>query len=462
MENSGQIHWHEGLFLQPQHLQHMQRHLLGRLIQERSLGWPYPYGLIESRLSSDELQNMRVRFDRLRLIMPSGLEIHVPDNTDLPALDIKEAFESHTGSFILRLGVPLYYGHRGNTIQSPSKDDWREKRLYRVSEVQEADENTGENPQPVMVRRINARLLGDQDDPTDLEVLPLLRISHAAGEDVGLPRQDPSFVPACLVLGGSPALRELVRDLANQVEASRKELAIQVTRGGQTTETMRGVQFEQVLRLRTLGGFGGVLASLAAAATISPFSVYLVLRQLLGELAALRPERDLFDVGEYDHDNPAVVFNDLSGRIRSLLRGAVAARFLQAPLTLDSQKQVLVASLSEEHLTAPNEYFLGIRTKEEARAIAALVEDRDKFRMVPVSLYRQRVFGVKLVEERYPPLELPSQQGLHYFRLLRAESARMWERIQQEKIVAINWTGVESTDWTFTLYMTLPEEGSKA
>jgi hypothetical protein len=40
----------------------------------------------------------------------------------------------------------------------------------------------------------------------------------------------------------------------------------------------------------------------------------------------------------------------------------VAARFLQVPLTLDSQKQVLVASLSEEHLTAPNEYFLGIRT----------------------------------------------------------------------------------------------------
>ncbi|HEV2394898.1 MAG TPA: hypothetical protein VG146_21320 [Verrucomicrobiae bacterium] len=39
-------------------------------------------------------------------------------------------------------------------------------------------------------------------------------------------------------------LREIVRDLVSQVEASRKELVVQLARGGFSLETMRGVQFD--------------------------------------------------------------------------------------------------------------------------------------------------------------------------------------------------------------------------
>ena len=259
MPSIGQVHWHEGLFLQPHHLQAMQRQLVEQFIGERRLAFPYPYGLIDAKISADALENMLVRFDRLRVVMPSGLEVSVPENAELPALDIKQAFASGSGSFGISIAVPLWYAGRGNSIESNGKDDWRTKRIYRVSEIQSADENTGENPQPLMVRRINARLLLDDDDRTDMEVLPLIRISHATGEDVGLPKQDPSFIPACFVLSGSPGLRDLVRDLSNQVEASRKELVIQITRGGFTVDTMRGVQFEQMLRLRTLNRFSARL-----------------------------------------------------------------------------------------------------------------------------------------------------------------------------------------------------------
>lgn len=74
-----------------------------------------------------------------------------------------------------------------------------------------------------LIRRLNARLL-DGDDRTDLETLPIVRIKHGSGHGVGLPTPDRSFLPACMRLSGSAVLRELVRDLANQVEASRKEL----------------------------------------------------------------------------------------------------------------------------------------------------------------------------------------------------------------------------------------------
>lgn len=456
---SALVHWHEGLFLQPQHLQYMQRHLLNRFASERRLGWAYPYGLVESKLSTDALENMLVRFDRLRVVMPSGLEVSVPDNADLPALDIKRMFEASSDSFTISIGVPLWYANRGNTIEHTSDDDWRVKRLYRVAEMAQADENTGENAQPMQIRRINARLLFDDDDHSDIEFLPLLRIAHATGEDVGLPRQDPSFVPPCLLLAGSPTLRDLVRDLAHQVEASRKDLVFQVTRGGFSIETLRGAQIEQIMRLRTLNRYSARLPQLVLSPAISPFEMYLELRELLGELAALHPHRDPFEAPAYDHENPAISFHEVSNKIRAMLRGAVAASFLKVPFVREGN--IFIAKLTDEHLTKPNEYFLGIKSTDDPRALAQLVEDGERFKVMAKSMVEQRIFGVKLAEERHPPLELPAQVGLNYYRMHRSEG-RMWPQVVKEKEMAIRWRGSEAADFELTLYMTIPaEEGDQ-
>ena len=107
------------------------------------------------------------------------------------------------------------------------------------------------------------------------------------------------------------------------------------------------------------------------------------MRELLGELAALHPDRDQFEAAAYDHDNPAVAFNELAQKIRGLLRGSVAARFLSVAFT--RAEKTLVAALSDEHLNVPNEYFLGIKTKDDPRAVAMLVEDADKFKLMAKS-----------------------------------------------------------------------------
>jgi len=459
MAIEGDIHWSEGLFLQPHHLQIMQRNFRESFARQSRLIWSYSYGLIEARISDDQLENMRVSFDRLHAIMPSGLVVNVPDNTDLPSIDIKQAFTSASGRLTISLGVPIWYSSRANVIDRGGDQDWRAKRTYRVAEIERTDENTGDNPQPIWVRHINARLLLDQEDRSDLEVLPLLCIVHGTSEDIGLPRQDPAYIPPCFVIGGSSVLRELLVDLANQVMASRSELVVQINRGGFSIENMRGVQFEQMLRLRTLNRFSAQLSSLIAIPSrVPPFRIYLILRELLGELAALRPDRDQYEVVPYDHDNPSVAFNELSNRIRGLLKGAVRAKYLKIPLALDREEKLFAATLTEEALSLPNEYFLAVKTKQDPAELAKLVLDRDKFKLMPRSLAKQRVFGVQLTRELYPPVELPAQVGLHYFRVARDESARLWDRIQQERAIAVRWPGVETSDFEITLFMTVPDE----
>lgn len=454
MATNGYVHWHEGLFLQPHHLQWMQRTLLGRFADERRLTWAYPYGTVEARLSPDALENMLVRFDRLRVVMPGGMEVSVPDSADLPALDIKQAFEAGSGSFTVLLGVPLWYATRGNAIELGGEADWRVKRQYRVAEASAADENTGENPQPVLVRRLNARLLLETDDRTDLETIPVLRVGRGTGDETGLPRQDPAYIPPCMLLAASPTLRDMIRDLANQVEASRSEQLVKLTRGGFSVDTMRGVQFSQMLRLRSLNRFGARLASIWNAPGVTPFEVYLELRELLGDLSALTPDRDQYDAPKYDHDNPAIAFQELVRKIRPLLKAEGQETWLKAEFRREGA--VFVVDLTPEHLTVPNEYLLGIKTAQDPRAVAKLVEDPDQFKMMAFSMTGRKIYGVKLQEERHPPLELPSQVGLHYFRINRAESERMWDRVKQEKKISLEWPNVDGSDFQVTLYMTVP------
>jgi type VI secretion system protein ImpJ len=449
-----QVHWHEGLFLLPHHLQRFQRSLADCNSAERRLNWAYPYGLVEARLSHDDLENMRIRFDHLDAIMPSGEEVRFPRDAELPAIDIKQAFESRN-RFVVYLGLPLWFSARANCVSPGQTVDARAKILYRVVETEVVDENTGENAKAMLQRRLNARLLLEDEDRSDLEVIPLLRVTRAVGDEIGLPQQDPEFVGPCFVLGGSITLRDLVRDLSSQVLASRQELVVQVTRGGFSIDTLRGIQFEQIMRLRTLNRYGARLEALIETSNVAPFEIYVLLRELMSELAALHPDRDLFETVPYDHDNPYPVFSELAAKIRQLLRGSVAPSFIKVPFT--DLNGLLSAVMTDEHLQRPTDYFLGIRTKEDPRTLARLVEDADRFKLMPQSLASRAIRGVVLKEERFPPLELPAQSGLYFFRLLRGQSSRSWQQIQAEKVAVVRWTGNESADYDINLYMTLPK-----
>lgn len=455
-----QIHWHEGLFLQPHHLQRLQRSVGEGLRDERRRSWAYPYGVADVRLSADALENFQIRFDRLRVVMPSGVEVDFPDTAELPVLDIRQAFQAHGGQVTVLLGVPLWFDARANTAD-PGADS-RAKLLYRVAEASVTDENSGDNAQPVLVRRVNARLLLETDDKADLETIPLLKILPAAGENVGLPRQDAQFAPPCLVLAGSPALRELVRDLAAQVDASRKELVLQTTRGGFDWNNLRGMQLEQILRLRTLNRHAGRLPALVEAPSVPTFQFYLEMRELLGELSALQPDRDDFDTPAYDHDRPFLPFYEMASKIRGHLRGTVAASFAKVDFT--PAEGYHEAYFSPEHFTMPVDFFLGIKTREDPRQLARLIEDADRFKLMPRSLSGRAIRGVQLKEERFPPMELPAQSGLYYYRVQREVSARAWGQVAVEQAAIIRWTGADiagvaagtGEDYQITLYMTLP------
>src|SRR4051812_39552954 len=180
------VHWHEGLFLQPHHLQIMQHRLRAEIRVARSLLNPHCYGVVESRVSQDDLSDGRIRFERLRVIMPSGQEVFFPEDATLPALDIKGDLVRSTGPIDVLLAVPLWVKSRANAFRQGDRVDPRIKLLFIPEEARDVpDENTGENPQAIHVRKVNARVALRGEDLSDMESLPILRVLRVTGEDPG-------------------------------------------------------------------------------------------------------------------------------------------------------------------------------------------------------------------------------------------------------------------------------------
>jgi len=443
------VHWHEGLFLLPHHLQLMQRGLLANMRSERRLVWQYPYGVIECRLMRDQLEAGRIMFEDLRVVMPSGIEIN-PENTDLASLDIQPELARSAGGFNIYLGVPEWRPNAANAFSLGQAADSRVKVLYGLKEITRPDENTGENPKTIRVRMVNARLMLESENRSQMEVLPLLRIQRAADRAKDRPTPDPDFVPPCLLLSGSTRLRRLVTELAAKVESVRNELAQKLARGGLNTER----KVAKTLKLRTLGHFAGSLPALAAAPSTTPFEVYLVLRELLGELAAIKPSPADFSSAAYDHDNPLPCFDELDTKIRRLIPDEEES-FLWVAFEKNTKGNPQ-ASLKGEHLTRPLGYFLRVKTRMPYSELASYLRQRTKFQVLPASLEGYAIDGAELKEDRVPDA-LPAEPDCHFFRLCMKEYVS-WSAFEEDKSVVLVWktSDFDLADATFGLYMPVP------
>lgn len=461
-----QIHWHEGLFLQPQHLQSMQRNLLSGIWTERRYSLPFSYGVIEARLARDDLADQRIRFEKLQVAMPDGTLFRFPQDATLPTLDIREAFRERPSGFVIGLGLPLWHSKGANTLDgTKARPGLRQKLIYQVDETEMVDENTGENPQPVQVRKLNGMLMFEDEDRSDMQFLPLIKVvRQITDESAGMPRTDPHFVPPSLLLASAPVIFQLVRDLTSQVSATRDQIAKSLAGAALDLRQLQGSQFEHLGRLRCLARAAALLPSLiddspyvaGCAGRVPLFDIYLALRDLLAELCALYPGKTLEDPLPYDHDDPYPSFADLDLKIRSFLGTLTKPRYRKVEFHLD--ETVFVGDIEPAFFQNATGYYLSIETPMDPTSLVRLAEDRDNFKLIPVSYGLRALRGLVLREERTPPLELPVKAKQYFFRVVSDESGRIWEHFIKEPQGIVHFEAPDLTRFRISLYATTPGE----
>ena len=438
MAISGDVFWHEGLFLRPHHFQLTDRRSRERDESLRRLMRPFPYGVVRARLATDDLLRQRLRFENLHVVMRDGLEVDVPGNADLPVVAFRERFEMSTEPLTVYLAVPYFSDNESAVVHKEADAAGPVRSMFSLREGECNDEQTGDNPQPVQVKRLNARLMFDGDDRDGYNALPILRIAHGAGQYEGEPVVDVSFIPPSLVVTGSDVLIETCRRIANLVEANRQQLAQGDVFERRSAENVRGADMVNFMRYRTLARFGPRVQQLVRVPKLSPFDFYLECLGLVGELGALSAEGAPPVPPESNHDNLAPCFAELESALRFMLRDTVEVPLLRVPFVRSDDGQ-WAAQLDQEHLERPNAYYLALRSRMDSNRLASLVERGEGFKLIATSLARMSaaIFGVQLRLEHAPPPVLPRETGLYYFKLETAARESVWQRVTDEKAMCI-------------------------
>lgn len=450
------LHWHEGMFLHPHHFQTFQRAVDHALVQERLISRSFGYGLVEFRLSEGALPSKRVQFERLRVVLPGGIEICVPENAELATLDIKSVFDSSDSPIVVALAVPAYQPERPNQLDPTQEYD---KRRYRFESVELPDENTGDNPQGVQVRKYNARLILNPEGPmSDMDVVPLFRIGRGVGERLDMPVLDETYIPPLIIAHAWPPLRQRVEGVTARARVTHDQLMNRMIGEGFNAERMQGSQIHQLLKLQTLARQSARLTALVSSNAVRPFEWYLELRSCAAELIALEPGRKEDDVPDYNHDDLTFTFQKLFAVLDRLLVAQVKVKYRTAEFKTADRMRLAV--LSDDDVRLPNEYFLAIESKLPPQQIVDLAHNRVRFKVMSEKRVHDAVYGITVREER-APMGLPTPPNVYYFRLNHTgdeDSKQMWKNIVAEKRIAIRWPNMEQTEFSkLTLYMMVPE-----
>ena len=292
--------------------------------------------------------------------------------------------------------------------------------------------NTGTNEKPLAFRMLNARLLLDGDDRSDLEVIPLVRLQASGGDRSGRYRIDHDFIGPCLYGNASARLYNIIQDTAHLLDGSRAELFGQVARSGFAADTMYGRSLEAVMRLGALTRGATRIKPMLLAPGITPFMWYLELVSLLADLSIFTSDSDLLTDCAYEHNDPLTVFLALHARIKASLKSTAPSASLR--VEFKKTDSCYTAPLSEQHLKTPSEYYLVIRTKQDSRAVTELVEDRNRFKLMPPSQVGAARYGIELKKEDIPPPHLNVPRGALTFRLVRSSNPERWKSIERREM----------------------------
>ncbi|MBY0228767.1 MAG: type VI secretion system baseplate subunit TssK [Gemmataceae bacterium] len=429
------VHWHEGMFLRPHHFQAAQRHLAHETARGDKWDLHHNWGLRKLDLDKDALANNRFLVRSLQARLRDGTLVSLPEDGDVPALDLKPALE-RSPSLTVNLALPTLHLGRANVGQN------RADGARFVLDAQELeDETTGVNPQLLQVRLLNVQLLLSTQDAAGYEVLPIARIEKAARADAA-PQLDESYIPPVLACDAwQPLQAGLLQAAHDRIGKKLDLLAEQV--GSRRIDFDSTAQGERMLfeQLRILNEAHARLGAVVFTEGVHPHLAYVELCGLVGRLAVFGEARRTPSLPAYDHDDLGGCFHAAKNHLDALLDAFVEPAYKERPFVgAGLRMQVALESLWLEpgwdlfigvDSPLPPEECVRLLTKPGLLDMKVGASDRVD------NIFRMGQAGLRFAYAPQPPAALPQRGGLVFFRIDKASSPTEWLNVQKALSLAI-------------------------
>ena len=303
---------------------------------------------------------------------------------------------------------------------------------------------------------MNARLITQFDDQTDMQVLPVLKLTAVSNQ--GAEKElsiDEKFIPPFMVITPDCALSKMASDLLYKTARCRDKLLNDLTVAQFKPEGFSGINAYNMMQLRVLNLYENRLSSLLALKNLSPFELYMELRSFLAELRGLHPMNEIAETGMYEHLDYAAQFNEIINDIYSMIMAEGGAGYVRLEFAPTPEGDYLYTALTTDNIVKAREYFLAVRCSAEERLMISSLEKGDTFKLINPAAKMMRARGIKLTEMRYPPRFLPTLNDTLWFKLQVGETPATWRDIQTEKGILIDYAADLFPDLKVSLFITV-------
>lgn len=465
------VHWHEGMFLWPQHMQLAERFLFAEMHVAQRWDVHYGWGLRSLDLDEGALANHRFVIRSLEGRLRDGTLVALPEAGRLGALELKDAF-ARNNELTVYLGLPHLHAGSPN-VQDPRTPTSAggEATRYLAEDMELEDEN-GAEPQPVSIRLLNVRLLHSSQDLTGYEVIPLARIAKSA-EAEAIPKLALTYIPPVLACDAwQPLQAHILQAIYNYVGQKIEALSSQVVSRGIAFGTHSADDALLLGQLHALNSAYASLNVLAFADGIHPLLAYLELCRLVGVLAIFHDTRRPPELPRYDHD-------DLGGcfyRVKQYIESIKIHQPTYEERSFKGEGQRMQVELEKAWLEPLWEMYVGVKSDLPRADVIQLLDRRGRLDMkIGSSLKVDEIYhggkaGLEFTAIGRPPRDLPADVKVAYFQINRDSQREEWENVRQSLKLAIRLNearatvdqgqrtvqireGGQTTPFAFTLYL---------
>lgn len=424
------VHWYEGMFLRPHHFQAADRQARESLRESEDWYAPYNWGLRAVEVDREAIAGYAMVVRACEARFKDGTKLNVPADGVLDTVELRDAL-ARQGSVMVYLAVPTLQTGRANVEDHPSANGPR----YWVETVENDDENTGSNDQPIQVRRVRARLLLSGQDPTGYEVLPLARVERSAQTE-SPPAIDLSYVPPLVAIDAWPALWRAVQSLHHQIGANIEQVAAQVVDRQISFESQVPGDAERLLKLGVLNAAYAYFESFVGLRGLTPLFVYRELCRIVGQLAIFTRGRRPPKLPGYDHENLGSCFYTVIKYIQMALETMAPAAFEKR--YFERMGERLQVSLEPGWLTPAKSLYLGVETEladQQCQELLAGMDMKMGSGAQVEHIFKRALRGLNLVPIVRPPRQLPAGQGIVYYQVERDQT--YWKDVSDSYSMAL-------------------------
>lgn len=440
------LHWHQGLFLQPQHLQLNDKCTRSLLDPLYKYGHPHFWGIADLSIQEAGLSNKSFEILKGEFMFPNGNHVVYPGNALIQPRSFNDSWVEGEKPFTVYLGLRKWNQSGGNVTVLDSLDGAESPATIFVTttDPERVPDLHGDGP-PAMVRQLDFVLRifweTEVDQLDNYNLIPIAELIRE-GEEI---RLSPRFVPPCLTVSASDWIVKVIKEVRDQITSRCRQLEEY-----KNPQALQQQDFDLgfmvfLLALRSLNRFVPILQHISGTKNLHPWDVYMIMRELIGELStfsgSLSATGERYDgervVPHYDHENLYDCFFAVQNLVTELLEGITVGPGHLIRLEFDGR--FYTGKVSETMMAPENRFWLVIRTETDPKSVSESMRRVAKLSAKTdlSNLIARAVPGIPLEYFPLPPPGLPRRAHSNYFRI--DHTSPQWMDVADSRAVSFHW-----------------------